>query len=313
MGPCCDTDPMRRLRRWLTVWVVPLLVIAGSVAAVLYFWGRFPDPLAVHWGFSGDPDGNLPIWLYAVGMYGGMLLAWYGLISGSRGGLNAPLASVVYFILGLLASVNALVIYFNLDAATWEDATSVTSLAVGTVLLIALLIGGLGWLLAGGKGAVPEDVAIDPVTTNATTWSGAASNLWIGMIAALPMVLVFVLDPIWAALMVVIAILLVIFAFVRVDATERGVTVALGPLGIPRRRFSMDSITGAGAIEITPLAYGGWGWRMRSGRRAYTIRGGPAIRIERSNGVAIVVTVDDAPTGAAVIDSLATARKYGSA
>ena len=50
---------------------------------------------------------------------------------------------------------------------------------------------------------------------------------------------------------------------------------------------------------------------MRPGRRAYIIRGGPAIRIERANGVATVVTVDDAPTGSAVIDTLAKKGRYG--
>ena len=58
------------------------------------------------------------------------------------------------------------------------------------------------------------------------------------------------------------------------------------------------------------MAYGGWGWRIRPGRRAYIIRGGPAIRIERANGVAVIVTVDDAAQGAAVIESLARARRY---
>ena len=84
--------------------------------------------------------------------------------------------------------------------------------------------------------------------------------------------------------------------------------ISLGPLGFPRRRVSIEKITGAGAIEVHPLAYGGWGWRMRPGRRAYIIRGGPAIRIERANGVA---TVDDAPTGSAVIDTLAKKGRYG--
>ncbi len=111
--------------------------------------------------------------------------------------------------------------------------------------------------------------------------------------------------------MVVIAILIVIFAFVRVDANENGVAIALGPIGRPRRKIAIDGLTGAGAFEVRPMAYGGWGWRIRPGRRAYIIRGGPAIRIERANGVAVIVTVDDAPEGAAVIESLARARRYG--
>jgi len=218
---------------------------------------------------------------------------------------------VLYFILGLLAAINAQVLSFNLDAASWESARKLSSATFAVLLLVALLVGWIGWMLAGGRGAVPEDVPMEPVTTTATTWSGRASNLWIAVVAALPLAFVFVLDPIWALLMVVLAILLVIFAFARVDVGEGGVKISLGPLGFPRRSVAIEKITSAGAIDVKPLTYGGWGWRMRRGRRAYIIRGGPAIRIERANGVATVVTVDDAPTGAAVIDSLAKERRYG--
>lgn len=302
---------MRRVRGWLTVWVIPLMAIGGSVYPLAAFWQRYPDPIAVHWGISGDPNGSLPLWLYAVGMIGGMALAWLGLVTGTRGGPDAPLTAVVYFIIGLLAAVNAQILYFNLDVADWHDAESLTPFAVGGLLVVGALAGLLGWLLAGGRGAVPADEPLEPAETTASSWTGRASNLWMAGVAALPIVLVFVISPVWAALLVVIAILLVIFAFVRVDAGAHGVTVALGPVRLPRRSYPIERITGAGAIEIKPMAYGGWGWRIRPGRRAYIIRGGQAIRIERANGVAVVVTVDDAQTGAAVIDGLARARRYG--
>jgi Domain of unknown function (DUF1648) len=302
---------MRRLRGWVTVWVLPLLAIAGSAAALVAYWQRYPDPIAVHWGLSGDPNGSLPLWLYAVGMIGGMGLAWLGLIGGTRGGPDAPVTAVVYFILGLLAAVNGQILYDNVDVADWHDAANLYPLTVMGVLAIGIVAGLLGWLLAGGRGSVGEDQPLDAVTTALTAWTGRASNLWIAAIATIPVVLVFVVPAIWAALLIVIAILLVVSAFVRVDAGESGVKVSLGPVRLPRRRYPIRSITGAGAVEITPLAYGGWGWRILPGRRAYIIRGGQAIRIERPNGVAIVVTVDDAQTGAAVIDALARARRYG--
>jgi hypothetical protein len=301
---------MQRARGWLTVWILPFLTIAGSAAPLIVYWDRYPDPVAVHWGLSGEANGTLPLWLYAVGILGGMVLAWWGLISGTRSGPNAPLAAVVYFIIGLLAAVNAQVLYFNLDAATWQDAKNLDALTFGGVLLISLLAGGLGWFLGGGRGGVPEDVEMEVPATTAIAWSGTASNLWLALIAVVPVGFAFVVDPIWAGLLVAIAILAVLFAFVRVDASEVGVTISLGPVGLPRRKISMDTITGAGAIEVQALAYGGWGWRIRSGRRAFIIRGGPAIRMERATGVASIVTVDDAPQGAAVIESLARAHRY---
>jgi hypothetical protein len=138
---------MQRLRRWLTVWVLPFAAIVGSAVLLILYWDRFPDPIAVHWGISGEPDGTLPLWLYAVAMIGGMLLSWIGLIIGGRGAPNAPLTSSVYFIIGLLAAINFQVVSFNLDATTWEEARDLDVLAFTGVLIVALLAG-RAWLVA---------------------------------------------------------------------------------------------------------------------------------------------------------------------
>ncbi len=302
---------MQRVRRWLTVWIIPLAVIAGSALPVVMYRDRYPDPLAVHWGISGAANGSLPAWLCLLGIFGGLVLAWWGLISGSRIWPNAPLAAVVYFIIGLLAAVNAQILYYNLDAATWEESRDLDVISFGGVLLIAVLAGGLGLLLGGGRGGVPDDVEPATPPTTATSWSGTASNLWIALIAVVPVAAAFLVDPLVAVVLIAVSVLIIVFAFVRVEADEHGVVIALGPVGLPRRKLGMDTITGAGSIEVQPLSYLGWGWRIRSGRRAYVIRGGPAIRIERAKGVATVVTVDDAPTGAAGIENLARARRYG--
>jgi hypothetical protein len=302
---------MQRVRRFVTLWLVPFLAVVASFGLLVYFWGRYPDPLAVHWGLDGAPNGTLPLSLYAVGMIGGMLLAWYGLVTNSKAGLDSPLTAVVYFIIGLLGVVNAQVLHFNLDADTWEDVRNLDALTFGGVLLGGLLIAGLGWLLAGGRGGVREDVVLEPVETVASAWTGTASNLWIALIAAIAIGLTFIASPIVLAILVVVAALMIIFAFVRVDADADRVRIALGPLGWPRKTIPMTEITSAGAIDVQPIAYGGWGWRIRPGRRAYVIRGGPAIRLERPTGTATVVTVDGAAEGAAVIDSLARTGRYG--
>ena len=123
--------------------------------------------------------------------------------------------------------------------------------------------------------------------------------------AVLPVLLVLFIDPIWMILMVAISIAMVAFSSVRVEANEQGVTVNIGPFGWPRTHVPPEEITGAAAFNIKPMAYGGWGYRVRSGVRAFVIRSGPAIRIERSQGPDMLVTVDDAPVGAATIGTLA--------
>ncbi len=281
-APRCDTGPMQRVRGWLTVWIIPFIIIAASVVPLVMYWTRYPDPLAVRWGFGGEPNGTLPLWLYAIGMIGAMVLTWWGLISGTRTDPNAPLVSVIYFILGLLAAINAQVLSFNLDASSWEEARNLDPITFGGVLLVSVLAGGLGWLLGGGRNGIPEEVELEVPETTATSWSGKASNLWLASVAVVPIGFAFMVEPVWTAVLVVIALLVVVFSFVEVEVDQSVVVIALGPLGIPRRKYRIEDVTAAGAIEVQALAYGGWGWRIRRGQRAFIIRNGPAIRIERA-------------------------------
>ena len=52
------------------------------------------------------------------------------------------------------------------------------------------------------------------------------------------------------------------------------------------------------------MSYGGWGYRVRPGVRAIVIRGGEGLRIGRTNKADLVVTVDDAATGAGLVNAL---------
>lgn len=128
-----------------------------------------------------------------------------------------------------------------------------------------MLAGGLGWLLGGGRGGVPEDVELELQETTATTWSGRASNLWLALIAVIPIGFALVVEPIWSGVLIVVAVLAIIFAFVEVEVDESRVAVGLGSVGILRHNYAIGKITGAGAIEAQPLAYGGDGGSARDG------------------------------------------------
>ena len=56
--------------------------------------------------------------------------------------------------------------------------------------------------------------------------------------------------------------------------------------------------------EISPLSYGGWGYRGRPGVRAFVIRKGDGVRLARTGKPDVVVTVDDAARGVALINSM---------
>lgn len=293
--------------RWsLVVVVVPALVMFGVFVPIVAFWSRYPDPIAVHWGFSGPPNGEMSLLLYTVLLAAGLFLAWAALIAGSREMMpSAPLTAVTYSIIGLLAAVNAQIVIANLDATSWEAADEMSPPMFIAVLAVAVAAGAAGWFVAGGSHGVPVDVPLAAASARTETWSASASNGWVALGAVLPVMLVLFLDPVWMILMVAISIVMVAFSSVRVAANEQGVTVDIGPFGWPRTHISIDVITGAAAFDIRPMAYGGWGYRVRSGVRAVVIRSGPAIRIERSDGPDTMVTVDDASVGAATIGTLA--------
>lgn len=290
----------------MVVVVVPALVLIGVLLPLVAFWSRYPDPLAVHWGFSGPPNGEMPLLVYAALLAAGMILNWGALVVGAREAMpSAPLTAVTYFIMGLLAAVNTQIVIANLDAASWEAADDMSAPLFAVVLLAGVIAGAIGWFAAGGSHGVPVDVPLAAASASTKNWSSSASNGWVAIGAVLPVLVVLFVDPIWTILMVAIAIVMVAFSSVRVEADEQGVTVDIGPFGWPRSHIPMEEITGAAAFDVKPMAYGGWGYRVRSGVRAFIIRSGPAIRIERSQGPDTLVTVDDAPVGAASIGALA--------
>ena len=277
----------------------------GVFLPLVWFSSRYPDPIAVHWGASGPPNGEMPFLAYVVLLAGGMLLTWAALAVGARRSMpSAPLAAVTYFVIGLLAAVNVQIVVANLDAPSWEAASSMSVVYVIAVVAIGVAAAAAGWFLAGGSAGVAVDEPLAPAAPSAAPWSGAAFNGWVTLIGALPILGVLFFDPVWLILFVVIAIVGVAFSSVTVDVDESGVTVRIGPFGWPTQHIPADEIADASTVAVKPMSYGGWGYRVRSGVRAIIIRSGPAIRIERTDQSDLLVTVDDAPAGAAAISTV---------
>lgn len=98
------------------------------------------------------------------------------------------------------------------------------------------------------------------------------------------------------AAVVVAVISLVVWALldVRLSAGPEGVGLSFGPWAWPRIRVAAAEIEGTSVEQVNPLAYGGWGYRVRPGVRAVLIRRGPAIRIVRQDGPDLLVSTPDA-------------------
>jgi hypothetical protein len=91
-----------------------------------------------------------------------------------------------------------------------------------------------------------------------------------------------------------------------VDA--RGLTLAHGPFARPRWTVPLAEVAAAEPTDIDPWRVGGWGVRKVPGRRGATavvVRGGPGLRVIRTDGRELLVTVPDAEAAAGLLADLA--------
>ena len=114
-----------------------------------------------------------------------------------------------------------------------------------------------------------------------------------------------------AVALLLIALLATTAAFrVRVDA--RGLSVR-SMLGVPRFRVPPQEVGSVAVVDARSLGVpGSWGIRLLPGRVTIVMRSTLGIRVTRRDGRMFFVTVDDAATGAALLDALA-ARAQDSA
>ena len=311
LAPIQYAGRMNRYR--IATLVLPVVVALGTIVALAVIRSRLPDPMAIHYGPGGVADGfasptaffiaasiaiaavtALLLWLPA---YGGRQVLAVRMLSGAPLGLTVLFCAIAVAMvipqLGTAAAADN-----ELDAA---------------VLLVPLVLSALAWGLGGliaGSPADPPTVADRPAPSTGT------SMVWRGVATPSPVVLVIAASSvvITAALAIVVGpALLVVAGLVgiamltmmrfRVVIGRAGVVIAGSPVGLPRFTVPLDQIVSVGTTEIRPGQWGGWGLRVRRNRTGIITRGGEGLRIERSDGAELVVTVDDAAAGAAVLNS----------
>lgn len=78
-------------------------------------------------------------------------------------------------------------------------------------------------------------------------------------------------------------------------------------IGWPRMRIPLNEVVSAEVTMVSPMGdFGGWGYKVDlAGTVGIVVRAGEAIRVRRTGERAMVVTVDDAATGAALLNTLA--------
>jgi hypothetical protein len=302
------------VKQWSKVGAVALGAFTFAAIPYLIAWDRLPDPLASHWGPTGQPDGSMPGWAGLLSTAALVVFAGLGLsillarhVEGRRNPSPESLG-LTSFVSALAVGLAWVTVYLNLDATSWEQAKRLSWWLVLVVVIVAL-VGGLAGYRVGRKNLpVPRaPITWAPVTElrpgEIVAWVGSASSPG-QLLAIVPGIVALVLVPApfqWIGIMLIVLGSLLSRVVIRVGAD--GLTVLLGGV-LPVKSIPVEKIDVAAADHIDPSRWGGWGYRLIADASAVVIRAGDGIVVNLTNGRRFAVTVDDAATGAGLLNGL---------
>lgn len=316
-------------RRTLLLGVLfPLVLLVVALGVMLATLPGLPDPVAVHWGPSGSPDGFGSPWLSFV------LLPVIGLgylvlpILVARRITAGPtinqriLLAIGPFLIGFLGTLVAgsLVIQVGLeDARTGPSILPVLALAFGVGLAGAVAV----WFLLPPTPAIEQ--APDAASLPARALALDERVVWVQRIAprtpalgvsllvlsvlVVGAALVFAIVQPWALLLLGIPILLIVTgyacSFWTVTIDRHGVLARGGFGHWPVVRIPLAEIESARVVETDSISdFGGWGLRWTPRRTGIILRSGEALEVTRTGDRALVLTMDDAAAPAELLNAL---------
>lgn len=319
--PDTTAVPHRGVTTALTLGV-PAALAAATVAVGLGWRDRLPDPVASHWGPDGV-DGSSSVAGLLIPLVGMTLVfaaaLWavgyfWGRAAMTRRFATGTAVWVATFVDGL----TILMLAAQLDVATAADArdlgAGLAAVIVGA-LAVALVV---AWLVPGDQ-RQPSDAPIPagarrlPLPESETaTWVQQVqwvSPVWLVAGSLAFAVAIGAAARSWwltAALAAFLVPLLVTATAWTVTVDRHGLA-ARSRLPRPRILVPLEEVEVAQVVQVDPLReFGGWGLRTGlGGRVGVVVRKGAALEVLRTGGRRVVVTVDDAATGAALLNTLA--------
>ncbi|MET0789776.1 MAG: DUF1648 domain-containing protein [Cellulomonas sp.] len=312
--------PHRTLTTALTL-VAPGALVASTFLVAGAWSSELPDPVAVHVGADG-PDGFsslagalwppaiismlVAVACWAIAFFWGRTATVRRICAGTALGISAFVSTLT---IGLLDLQRGLA-----DAAD----TGATGLVFTLAAVVGLAAAALGaWSTPGDlrqptTKPIPASAPVLPLGPDeSASWVTHAESRTALVVGGGAAVLVVVLGLLLSAPFVLVPALVVAGAVLSstwftVTVDRRGLTVR-SALGWPRFVVPLDEIVQAEAATVSPFAeFGGWGYRVgRAGRVGVVLRTGDALLVEQTGGRSFVVTVDDAATGAALLNTLA--------
>lgn len=292
----------------LFIALLPMLALAVGLAAEL------PEQIAIHWDLSGQANGSAPSGLaFLLAFVAIAGTSSYALFRSRTEAMSSGPTELVSlsFIATLLTGVWAGVCAANHRVDAWEEASLslwMSMLFVGTACAFAWGVG----KLVRRPAAEPKDSASVGLRDGqrGVFFAQVASPLMAGLaVAFLAAATIVLMNASWvlAASLGALSVVLLMFARVSVSIDESGVHMTYGPLSFPRQTIPLCDVVSAEAIEVRPMAYGGWGYRgsLRiAGKAALVLRAGTGIKLSLEQAKTFVLTVDDAASAAGLINDL---------
>ncbi|MEW2403710.1 DUF1648 domain-containing protein [Streptomyces sp. NPDC046862] len=297
---------------------------------------RLPAEMASHFDLAGVPNGFMDTGRWVAVTAGITAMAAIGLLLPLlRGALpgkgHRGLLATGWGTAGLLGYLFCATISVN--AGLTDPSAARFSMwhllaGLGTAVAAAALGWSLAWLLLPPDarpqaGTAPGDTAsqgerLDLRQGERAAWSRPSASR--GFVVAVLAVAVavptlrYALDegpsP-WVGLPLAagVGLAAVVLGVLRVTVDIRGLTVASLLVPAVRRRVKLEQVESAVRRDIRPLEYGGWGYRVRPRSTAVVLHGGQALVLRLVGGREFAVTVDDADTAAALLNTLVDQRR----
>lgn len=302
-----------------------LAVLAAMVAVVAWAQPDLPAQVATHWGLAGVPDGFTDsdrLWaVLALPVTVSLLLLPMAALAGR---LPSGMRWVAGLPVGLAVGIATILGGSILVQRGVTDATGVVF--PGWLVPLGVVLGTLGVLgaarlvpasdevtttEAAPADALRADLPTDRVVLWHATTPPAPALAWLGVaVLAIGIALSWVVS--WWLVAVFVPVTVLVVATSQFDVTVGPVGVRAGGvlLGWPRVSAPLATITGADTTTTAFRDYGGWGLRMRANLEELAVitRNGPALRLHRTDGVALVISLDQPEVAAAVVNTLLDRR-----
>ncbi|MFA5565282.1 MAG: hypothetical protein WDA77_05065 [Acidimicrobiia bacterium] len=320
--------PYRLLTATFT-FIVPMVLAVAAILWVRSFAHELPNPVANHWGASGKPDGTG---------------TWQGSITGIVlvTALMCAIGTVIGVSLGRWAATRRLAVFVSMWSAIalpwfvagglWQQRGLANALEAPDVyrpmwmaFTLAAVVAGIVAALIPADAPLPATEPLPPEASRASLEPHELANAsWTEVIVmpgfhplaggGIVATILLALMATWRTLAIasvaaltLAALTLLLVAMGRWTVTINAHGLVASPFfGRPRTRIPLNEIISAEVTTVKPFQeFGGWGYRVgRGGTVGIVIRRGKALKVHRSGQRDLIITIDNAAAGAALLNTL---------